>query len=38
MSYPCLVIDTGKVEHNARVITELAGKYGVRIVLSLIHI
>ena len=32
MSYPCLVIDTGKVEHNARVITELAGKYGVRIV------
>ena len=32
MSYPRLVIDTGKIEHNARVITVLAGKYGVRIV------
>ena len=31
MSYPRMVIDTRKIEHNARVITDLAGKYGIRI-------
>ncbi len=32
MSYPRMVIDTKKIEHNARVVSELASQYGTRIV------
>lgn len=31
MTFPCLTIDLNKIEHNARVITGLCGKYGIEV-------